>query len=183
MADQTDDQLHVLEEDAAHYILASVVAPKASWAIARHRRVVSTARHLGWATIASAVVAIAAFGIESRFWPVVASLMGMLAMTRLWAGRILARSARGLTGLATMERSLRCWLTTTPVSQRDRIDVLELCDLSTDAVLLQSVGPFDRRLPSSARLPSARALAKSIVVDSDWRPNLPMTSTARSPTV
>lgn len=179
MADQTDDQPRVLDEDSAAYIVASVVAPKLSWANEHHRRVMSTSRRFGWATLVLAVVAIAAFGVASPLWPVVACVTVALAVTRLVADWLVARSARGRRSLTTIEQSLHCWLTTTPASRHTRIDVLEFCDLTTDAVLLGSVGPFDRRLPTSARLPSAQALARNLVVDGDWQPHLTAMPTPR----
>jgi hypothetical protein len=179
MADQTDDQPRVLDGDDAAYIVASVVAPKVRWANEYHRRVVSTSRRFGWATLVLAMVAIAAFGVASPLWPVVACVKAALAVTRLVADWRVARSARGRRSLATIEQSLHRWLTTTLLSRQNRIDILDFCDLTTDAVLLKSVGPFDRRLPTSARLPSARTLARIIVVDGDWQPHLPAMLTLR----
>lgn len=171
MADQTDDRAYALDQDAADYILASVVAPKSRWAGEHHRRVVSMLRRIGWAALAGAGAAIAAYIAVSPLWPFAAGIAAALVVARVVAERRVARSARCLRSLATIEQALRHWLTTTPVSRQSRIDVLESCDLTSQAVLLQAAGRFDRRLPASAR--RASAWARDPVVGDDWQPHLP----------
>lgn len=174
MADQTDDGPYALDWDAAEYILTSVVAPKSRWADEHHRRAVSMSRRFGWAALAGAVVTIAAYIAASPLWPVAAGIATALVVTRVVAERRLARSAKCLRSLATIEQALRHWLTTMPVSRQSRIDVLESCDLTSEAVLLQASGPFDRWLPASAR--RASAWARDPVVGDDWQPHLPALS-------
>lgn len=169
MADQTDDGPYALDGDAADYILASVVAPKFRWADEHHRRVVSISRRFGWAAPAAAAVAIAVYIAASLLWPVAAGIAVALVVTRIVAERRVARSAKCLRSLATIEQALRHWLTTMRVSQQSRIDVLEACDQTSAAVLLHAAGRFDRRLPASVRLASAQ----DPVIDDDWQPQLP----------
>ena len=169
MADQTDDGPYALDGDAADYILASVVAPKFRWADEHHRRVMSMSRRFGWAALAVAVVAIAVYIAASPLWPVAAGIAAALVVTRIVTERRVARSAKCLRSLATIKQALRHWLTTMPVSRHTRIDVLEACDQTSAAVLLHAAGPFDRRLPVSVRLASAR----DPVICDDWQPQLP----------
>ena len=116
-------------------------------------------------------MAIAAYFVASPLWPVAAGIATALVVARVVAERRIARSAKCLRSLATIEQALRHWLTTTPVSRQSRIDVLESCDLTSRAVLVQAAGPFDRRLPASARLASASA--RAVVVGDDWQPHVP----------
>jgi hypothetical protein len=138
-----------------------------------HRRVISMLRSFGWPAVVSAMVTIAEFDIASPSWPVRVCVTGALAVAGLVDNHLVADSAESLRSLATMEQSLPRWFRTTPAARRNRIDVLDLCDVTTDAVLLQPVGAFRRYVPANVRLSSARTITRSGVVNSAWQPYLP----------